>query len=132
MNQYQQNLDFDFNTLNQQMEVRRIQDQGQLVVSASNNANLNQMTGFPGNVEPSLNVTSKHRRSTTPTATNTDSQRILTPQPDHALSHLQQAHHLQQQQTNMPAMGPVEVTPQEMHAIRRKLPSQHRNYVYGK
>ncbi|OCK76587.1 hypothetical protein K432DRAFT_141279 [Lepidopterella palustris CBS 459.81] len=66
-------------------------------------------------------------RPKNPTITNRDSKRFLTPQPAHALSHLQQTHHLQQQQTSIPVMGPVQVTPQGLHAIRRKLRSQQRN-----
>ncbi|KAF2175668.1 hypothetical protein K469DRAFT_609955 [Zopfia rhizophila CBS 207.26] len=49
LNQRQPGHEFDFNALaNQQIEALRVQDQGQQVVPASNNANGTQMMGFPG------------------------------------------------------------------------------------
>jgi hypothetical protein len=49
MNQRQPNQEFDFNAIaNQQIEAMRVQDQGAMVVPASNNMNGTQMNSFPG------------------------------------------------------------------------------------
>ncbi|KAI9768489.1 MAG: hypothetical protein M1840_004899 [Geoglossum simile] len=60
------------------MQLERLEKLEQLKIRLSmplqkqdNSANVNQMTGFPGNVEPSPTVSSKHQQGTTPIATNT-------------------------------------------------------------
>lgn len=87
-NQRQPNQDFDMNAIaNQQMEAMRVQDQGAMVVPASNNASGAQMNGFPGQnpQQPQQQNASMAQRQAEAAAFNNNMQR-------QQFQHQQQAH----------------------------------------
>ncbi|KAF2106143.1 hypothetical protein BDV96DRAFT_617526 [Lophiotrema nucula] len=101
--QQQGNQNFDLGALaNQQFEALRVQDQGHTVVPASNNANGNQMGGFPGqNAQQGQpqNAALAQQRQAVAALQNANNQRLAQAQAQqHAQAQARAQQQLQQQQ----------------------------------